>query len=201
MNIEAGRLYTNIKTGRVYKVLHIAAAAWDTNQVLAVYQDVEQTVWARSITEFREKFKEQAKEQAMREILFRGKRIDAGEWAYGFLDHTYEKYTIHSHNRHYCYEVNPSTVGQYTGLQAENGVLIFEGDIVELEGFISEAILPCKSRPMQIVWKDCGMWLQCIHPITKRVVTLGLIADNRTITVIGNIHDNPELLKSGRALS
>ena len=59
MNIEAGRLYTNIKTGRVYKVLHIAAAAWDTNQVLAVCQDVEQTVWVRSLTEFREKFKEQ----------------------------------------------------------------------------------------------------------------------------------------------
>jgi hypothetical protein len=59
MDIEEGRLYTNIKTGNLYKVLYLAIAAWDTNQVLVVYQDVKkELVWVRSLTEFGEKFKE-----------------------------------------------------------------------------------------------------------------------------------------------
>ena len=59
-HIEEGKSYTNIKTGEVYKVLPIAAAAWDTAQVLVVYQDLEQgPVWVRSMTEFSEKFTEE----------------------------------------------------------------------------------------------------------------------------------------------
>jgi hypothetical protein len=54
-------LYTNIKTGTVYKVSHIATAAWDTAQVLVVYQDLEGAAWVRSITEFVEKFEEAGK--------------------------------------------------------------------------------------------------------------------------------------------
>ena len=134
----------------------------------------------------------------MREILFRGKVLKTGEWVYGGFTH-------HEINNPRIaelldddgiglrfHEVGPEMVGQFTGLQDENGILIFEGDIVELDGFISEAIPPGKSRPIQIVWKDFGMWLQCIHPITKRVVTLGLIADDRTITVIGGFYEREE---------
>jgi hypothetical protein len=59
-DIEKGKAYANIKTGKVYTVLHsAAAAAWDIAQVLVVYQDTEQgAVWVRSLTEFKEKFTE-----------------------------------------------------------------------------------------------------------------------------------------------
>jgi hypothetical protein len=59
MTIEKGKAYTNIKTGRIYEVLHTASAAWDIAQTLVVYKDIERgSVWVRSLTEFKEKFTE-----------------------------------------------------------------------------------------------------------------------------------------------
>ena len=114
----------------------------------------------------------------MREIEFRGKRQDTGEWAYGFLDHTYERYTIHSHGAHYCYEVRPESAGQYTGLLDRNGVKIFEGDIVrsELTG-LSEEVYWLKEHS-SFYW---GTGQSLIH--------------YDELEVTGNIHDNPELLE------
>jgi hypothetical protein len=56
--IKAGECYTNIKTDEVYKVLHIATPVWDISQQLVLYCRVDDDkVWARSMTEFKEKFK------------------------------------------------------------------------------------------------------------------------------------------------
>lgn len=126
----------------------------------------------------------------MREILFRGKRIDNGEWAYGYLvealdcvtdkNETFiieQDATYFTHGEFACaVEVIPETVGQYTGLCDKNGKKIFEGDIVEsprgTQGFVE--------------WQNA----ECAF-----LVNIGddwQTMDDCTYEVIGNKYDNKE---------
>ena len=125
----------------------------------------------------------------MREIKFRGKRVDNGEWVYGMLDCIYKEDGVTTisyldNEGYYCEDkVIPETTGQFTGLLDKNGKQIYEGDIVVGENYM----FPCyDNRKLTIQWneKDCGFDMS--------------IFNMNEIEVIGNIHDNKELLNDTR---
>ena len=132
----------------------------------------------------------------MREILFRGKRDENDGWVYGDLIHEpwasciqVTEQVIENNNidifKRTKYSVHKETVGQYTGLTDKNGEIIFEGDVLRLDG---------EDRFFVLEYQD----------YTARFVMSGdsMVVDfdnfwNYDVEVIGNIHDNPELLKEG----
>ena len=127
-----------------------------------------------------------ATKQLMREILFRGKRKDNGEWVYGFYCYNplMKRAEIFSFDetRSYVYEVIPETVGQFTGLTDKNGKKIFEGDI--LEGLCG----------LHKAYFDAGFVCFDWENINgKPKESFSGFADDYEI--IGNIHDNPEFLE------
>ena len=131
----------------------------------------------------------------IREVIFRGKRMDNGEWVCGDLLQDVESGicaivsyvnlggNIHDLSESCIFAVIPETVGQYTGLTDKNGVRIFEGDIVSLvkhDGLIYKVVyVPCRYELVNSKGVNCF-----VLDIYK----------SENIEVIGNIHDNPELL-------
>jgi len=118
----------------------------------------------------------------MREIIFRGKRVDNGEWVqghyYGIWDKKYILWGEHNHIPEGC-EVIPETVGQYTGIEDKNGKMIFEGDLVEwrVNGRMSIGDMFFYSG-----WFD----------MRNESGIVGFDPNRGLCMVIGNIHDRKE---------
>jgi uncharacterized phage protein (TIGR01671 family) len=147
----------------------------------------------------------------MREILFRGKRTDGREWVEGCLINI-ENYCciLELDCRDYgntyldpeigwvdgqAVPVIPETVGQYTGLNDKNGKKIFEGDVVDISacegwGMCGPATY---DNPNVVVTYNSGY--AGFDPFSNYDCDCGVSYNNKDVTVLGNIHDNPELLE------
>lgn len=135
-----------------------------------------------------------------REILFRGKTFN-GEWVFGsfmawYFEGQYNKekpitptiFWIENGRQHRS-AVIPETVGQFTGLLDKNGKKIFEGDVVK-RIFVDDGLEEV-TQILEVYW---GRWCW----MRKKVNGIGFSFDSieaRDSEVIGNIHDNPELLE------
>lgn len=126
----------------------------------------------------------------MREIKFRGRRL--GQWYYGDLEYSRETdYTVivtpeHDGTKDNRYRVERATVGQYTGLKDMNGKEIYEGDIL-MVSFPNDVFVG------RVDWVgQNGRWN--IVEGTEESMMLDYWC-TRIAEIIGNIHDNPELLK------
>lgn len=147
----------------------------------------------------------------MREIKFRGRCLDSGTWIYGSLFNSIWRKSADGSRVCYIfpdnmlsddngggdcwedfaevaeqYEVDPSTVGQYTGLHDKEGREIYEGDIVSVSyghpGLDSSGVIEYKCGGFILRYRDHGY----LNPVDF---------SDCDIRILGNIHDNPELLK------
>lgn len=158
----------------------------------------------------------------MREILFRGKRTDNYEWIEGSLcttipsDEDFYTISYFDFEGYYIEEkVIPETVGQYTGLTDKNGKKIFEGDIIrysdsgEYEMYLES--LECPEEYDGINFENMWTINEVVYGIAINYPAFDLNRHDWEVNglsnlsesgcyfyeVIGNIHDNPELLKEG----
>lgn len=123
----------------------------------------------------------------VREILFRGKRADDGKWVEGYVYRLSEKLNPFIMIKDRCgesYEVITETVCEYTGLIDKNGIEIFVGDILQYRCDIG--------RVTDNAWGTDTVYGYAIDNPNLD------LSDHSNMEVIGNIHDNPELLKEDK---
>ena len=133
----------------------------------------------------------------MREILFRGKRVDNGEWIQGDI----VQFPVHGVVRiveqepsYKDAEVDSDTVGQFTGLTDKNGRKIFEGDIIHLEySQVFFGGVYFGEYTAEVSYKE-GCFITDGTNNGDEIETPLSGFDNDEVEIIGNIHDNPELL-------
>ncbi len=136
----------------------------------------------------------------MREILFRGKDILCGDWVEGDLirndnrcypavfvgciEASRNRYDDISIDGHYLPQVDPETVSQYIGIKDKNSKRIFEGDIVMFLDYTEPAVVEWDQEDARWYMR----YSDCMLDFSYKCVP-------SAIEVIGNIHDNPELIK------
>ena len=132
----------------------------------------------------------------MRPIKFRAQDIASNKWLYGDIRHRKNCVCIFEQGGNRGEQVKPATVGQFTGLFDEDGREIYEGDIIKIvEEFDDENVYTRNG----VVFFEEGIY-ELQDKNGKHFAYLGWLMHDEAITkleVIGNIHDNPELMKGG----
>lgn len=129
----------------------------------------------------------------IREILFRGKRVDNGEWVEGYYNYINNKTKIlptavGAYDGYALFDILSETVGQYTGLTDRLGKKIFEGDILKFKRKKLENVAVGYGKSGYI----------CKVKTSKNTTTffnLQHFLEKYNCEIIGNIHDNPELME------
>lgn len=135
----------------------------------------------------------------MREIEFRGKTVIGNKWVYGWLNATNEEDGEHywidkclcaEDGTDYAYQVDPETIGQYTGLKDKNGKRMFDGDIVK---YHTESI-SFEADTIGVIEFCEGTFGIASNKNQHFLSFYNMSAYVRYVEVIGNIFDNGELL-------
>jgi len=140
----------------------------------------------------------------MREIKYRGRWSDKKHWVYGGIQHGLDGGWAISANACTSFQVDQESIGQFTGLHDKNGKEIYEGDIVEYRDFNTR---DKDWKTANVYWMAWGDWahIPFLHPFGSpvagkpdeegRSVNTVYVTPSSACEVIGNIHENPELLK------
>ena len=122
-----------------------------------------------------------------RKIMFRAKDISGKQWVYGYLTIMWGLMHIQDFNdENTAYEIDPNTLGQYTNFDADDGREICDGDYVKVS----------PNFPGYDQYEGIVNFLECGFVVTDRkTFAKPLFTENDHVEIIGNIHDNPELLE------
>lgn len=136
----------------------------------------------------------------MREILFRGKRVDNGEWVEGFYVNVPEHYKQEMSGKSYIVSINnglfmevvPETVGEYTGFTGKNSKKIFEGDIIRTSVYYGNEIGVIRRGEYDVYSRYVFGGYYCVDKISALI---DWTSSSWRCEVIGTIYDNPDLLR------
>lgn len=124
----------------------------------------------------------------MKEILFRGQKVDNGEWTEGYLFKQWNRTFLlwgMTGDIPNMIEVIPETVGQFTGLTDKNGKKVFEGDVVEYAGSCGEIVFAeCRGS---FFGREKDMYCEWLSTLPRYGTGI--------MEIIGNIYDNKEILE------
>ena len=131
-----------------------------------------------------------------REILFKGKRLDNGEWVQGYYYKSWDDVYIALsmiNGKPDVVQIDPKTVGQYTGLEDKNGVEIYEEDVVKVTYYGEESVHVVKWMGGE--WDYPAFDLEPFLDCDSNGLSYVMCDCECETEVVGNIHDNPELLE------